>query len=330
MPSIEDRLLHCLEANLEPKEEVARCYGPHIDLMRQFSFGNSISEHIATALNIYRKNDKKEGSCVEPKDVEGYKLLHTPENIKPHEQRHGIKTFMFGIEVSGNCWNALVEKLDLPKWSGGIYIPSGNFSGFYNAPLYFNMFGMVLAKGQGPVAHESLHADRRFYSANFEHISGYTENPSYSENEFRAKVQMSFIDEILCYMNDRRGKGSIKRLLKGKYLEHDIKHIVNRYPGLNDDEKKRKRKELRKMLEPVRSSTRRAVWDSHYLLSRMDFSMLTPFFYALGPTKEEFNSKKFQLPFEDISQWADALRYDRIRHATIREILLKKGYCNNS
>ncbi|MBU2637341.1 MAG: hypothetical protein KJ955_00015 [Nanoarchaeota archaeon] len=329
MAELEDRLLHCLEVNLNHKDEVISGNSWFAGHMRMSSFHLHLADTLATALNIYRKNYfvDENYNFVTPADVVPYTPLHTKEAIDRYELKYGIRTFMFAIHVPNMNWRRLLKKLDIPGWAGGIYLPAGRFNGFYQAPWHFSSFGLEIMQDKSCLEHEALHCDRRVYSANCNEISGFDANPDYKNEKLITKVQMSFVDEMLCYIHDGKSQISLKKLLKGKYWGREIDFIVSRFKGLNQEDKRKKSKEIEKKINPVKLAIPDAVRAAHALKYMLPPDILTPLFYSLGPTIEEIKAKQFRPPFEDIKLWADALGNGRIKPETVLEQLQKRGYC---
>ena len=65
------------------------------------------------------------------------------------------------------------------------------------------------------------------------------------------------------------------------------------------------------------------------LQEMVPYDMLTPMFFALGPTVAEIKAKQYYSPFGDIMLWENLLKNGRIKPETIREALQKKGYCKD-
>ncbi|HII15777.1 MAG TPA: hypothetical protein HA362_05700 [Nanoarchaeota archaeon] len=329
MPQLEERLFHCLEANLRDRDEVIAQHGKHIDEMRAYSFGPVVTEALATALNIYRRNYFVNGrhDFVVPDDISPCSLFHTEVNISYYEKVYGLKTFMFAICIPEGKWGPLKAKMELESWAGAFYLPASRFYGFFHRPLLFSVYGLELVCNSHALYHEALHCDRRMYSANPLFMDSFNVNPDYARAELAAKLETGLVDEILCHLCDGRPKGSIKRLMTGKYMKRMFHNILQLYKDLKDGPLQKNREDTGRILSGIKSRTRAAVRASSYLRQRLPPEILVPLFYSLGPTMEEIAKKEFRPPFEDILLWAKLLDEDKLRPEAIRMQLQKRHYC---
>lgn len=323
MPSLEERLFHCLENNLHPKDEIIQLYGKMFNGMRDASFKKDFSSEFADVLNKY-----KEDTTLAAKDFNEYEPMHVENNYLPFEKKHGIMSFLFGIVLPEKRWKRILKKLEWEKWAGGMFVPAGNFSNCGNTELRYQTFGFALGSGHSIYEHEALHANRQLYSNNCHFIDGYGSEINYSPEELKVRCEYTFIDEMHAYISDSWERADMKKTLKTKYWTSEIKTIYSLIKGVWPISAAKKNK-MKKAVKPIFAELDSTIDACFYLKQRLDPEVLTPLFYALGPTADEIRQAEFPSIFADIRLWADLLEKDIIRQNMIRTELQKKGYCNN-
>ncbi|MFA5888529.1 MAG: hypothetical protein WC852_07510, partial [Candidatus Nanoarchaeia archaeon] len=240
---LEEQLMHCLDANLRHRGEVVEEYGNAIDFMRDYSYNHDIRNELATALNIYEKRND-----IEPSDFNGMKLLHTKETVGKYEQKHGIKSLLFDVEIPREKFKALMSKVDGKEWYGGLYFLPSQFKGFHHSHLNFNKLGLGLEQETGSFEHEALHCDRRIYTESY--ISRFLPDYDayYSDSRWRALAELSFAEEIQCYMAEDSSQAHVADSLNTNYMESKLDFLSGIYRGITDERKAEKRKEFEKIL----------------------------------------------------------------------------------
>lgn len=168
MPSLEERLFHCLENNLNQRDETIGLYEKMFNSMYEASMKKDFSSEFADVLNKYNGSSKLKAD-----DFSGYKPMHIGQNYLPFGQKHGIMSFLFGIVLPEKKWKKLLKKLGWEKWAGGMFVPAGHFRNCENPELNYKWFGFALGSGQGIYEHEALHACRQIYFHNCYLIDGY-------------------------------------------------------------------------------------------------------------------------------------------------------------
>ena len=323
MPSLEERLFHCLENNLHHRDEIIQHYGKMFNDMRDISFKKDFSSEFAAVLNKYHGH-----SQLKADDFYGYELMHIENNYIPFEQKHGIMSFLFGIVLPEKKWKKILKKLGWEKWACGMFVPAGHFRNCGHLELNYYTFGFTLGNGHGIYGHEALHACRQLYSYNCSFIDGYGNKINYGPDELRARCEYTFIDEMHACLSNNWGITDLKKVLKTKYWNLETKTIGSLakdvWPISTD-----KKKNLRTAVNPVFMGLVSAIEACFYLKQMLEPDVLTPLFYALGPTADEVREKEFPSIFADIRLWAKLLEKDVIRPNMIRSELQKKGYCIN-
>lgn len=335
MPSLEDRLFYRLEANLNHRDEIIETYGHRIDMMRDYSFKHDITVQLAAALNICRKYRNPESEEITADDIGAYNLMHSSDNVSAYESTHGIKTFAFHITLEERNKDILMQKLSFPCWVGAVALTKSNFELFKFAPLYFNIFGLVVSGGRNnqykTFQHEALHLDRRRYSAHFSGLAASDMNPHYPAGLWRAKLQAHLMDDVFSYMQAGEEEKALEEKMRGDYWDYYFEGIVDRcFIKLKDEERHAKKKELGLILAPVKAQIRHAVAASFRLKARLGADVLTPLFFALGPNEEEVKKGILYGPLSDIEAWAVLLNSGRITPEKIRQQLQKRGYCRDT
>ncbi|MFH1065035.1 MAG: hypothetical protein V1734_00835 [Nanoarchaeota archaeon] len=324
MPSLEERLFHCLRNNLYYKDEIIQRYGKLFDYTRYLSLKQDFSSEFADVLNKYHG-----GSKLKENDFSGYIPMHVENNYAPFGQKHGIMSFLFGIVLSEKKWKKLLKKLDWQKWAGGMFVPAGHFRKCANTSLNYQTFGFALGSGYGVYEHEALHACRQLYSRNCFLIDGYGNEINYGFDELRARCEYTFIDEMCAYVGTGWGMAHMVKTLKTKYWNSEIKTICslvnNKWPASII-----KKKTLKNAVRPVLRGLVSTIESCFYLKQRLSPDILTPLFYSLGPTINEIMGKEFCSVFADIRLWAELLEKDVVRPNLIMSELRNKGYCMNS
>ncbi|MDI6737145.1 MAG: hypothetical protein QME12_01355 [Nanoarchaeota archaeon] len=320
--SLEQQLMHCLDANLRQREEVIEKYGNAIDFMRDYSFNNDLRYDIATALNIYEKRDG-----INPSDFDGMEILHTKEALQAYEQKHGIKNFLFDIGIPKEKFKQLMPKVGGKDWYGGLYLPRQKFKGFHHAHLFFNKFGLAIEQEGGNFEHESLHCDRRIYTADYMARMVPDYDADYPDARWRALAELSFAEEIFCYMAGSSKPEAVEESISGKYFQATLDFFSGVFRSLNQEQKAEKRKQFEKILQPVKNSIPYAVKFAYRLKELLPFGILAPLFFSIGPTTEDIKAGNFYSPFMDISLWEKCLSQKRLVAWDIRNKLRKKGYC---
>lgn len=321
MPSLEERLFHCIERNLKQKEEVLELYARLFDGMREASLKRDFSQDVVSALNAYKGKD-----VLKQEDIGQYEPLHVENNSINFEKKHGIKSFLFGIKVGDEKWKHIKKKMGWQKWAEGFFIPAGHFTSVLNYELMFCTFGLVIGNSHALYEHEALHACRQIYSANCYFIDGYGSSLMNPGNELKARCEYTFVDEMHCYLNDNRSFNETARLLKGDYWDSEKEAIFSIIVG-SGLEKIKKKGLVKKAIKPVWREIECTIRASHVLKNRLAPEVLTPLFYSLGPTIDEIRNKNFPSIFADIRLWAELLERDVVRQGMIRAELQKKGYC---
>lgn len=217
--SLEEQLIHCLDVNLRQREEVIEECGNAIDFMRDYSYNHGIMNELATALNIFEKR-----SDIEPSDFGGMKLLHTKEEVQKYEQKHGIKTFLFDIELTKEKFRALMPKVDGKDWYGGLYFYPANFKGFHHSHLNFGKFGIAIEQETGRFRHEAMHCDRRIYTADYSARLVPDYDAEYPDARWRALAEASFAEEILCFMAEDYRQEDVEKAISMHYM--DLKLVL--------------------------------------------------------------------------------------------------------
>ncbi|HII15779.1 MAG TPA: hypothetical protein HA362_05710 [Nanoarchaeota archaeon] len=320
MTTIEGRLFHCIGENLRHRDEVIEEYGNRFDFMRDYSFRHDMAKPIASALNLY-----KGGAGIVPEDIGKYGLMHTDAAVAEFEQKHGIKNFMFCMRIEESKWEALAKKMQWPEGFGAIYISEAYFSGFKSSPLDFSAFGFAIGSSETMFAHESLHMARELYSANAVQMK--TVYGEVSDRECTAKLEFILTDEILAFTDAGLEREGVTVKLAAFYLDYYAKCMLFSLACPNEGPMQKETDTIGRAIEPVRKSLRLAVHSAFVLKSWLPFDVLTPLFYALGPTPKEMEASEFESPFLDLSLLAIMLQQGRIKPAAIKGALQKKGYC---
>lgn len=323
MPSLEERLFHCLENNLYYKDEIIQRYGKLFDYTRDLSLKQDFSSEFADVLNKYHGSSK-----LKENDFSGYTPMHIENNYAPFEKKHGIRSFLFGIVLPEKKWKKLLKKLDWQRWAGGMFIPAGNFRKCANTSLNYQTFGFTLGNGQGVYEHEALHACRQLYSRNCFLIDGYGAEINYGLDELMARCEYTFIDEMHAYVSTGWGLKDMAKTLNTKYWHSEIKTINSLVKGVWPISIPQKNK-FKKAVNPVFEGLVSTIKSCFYLKQRLSPDILTPLFYSLGPTINEIREKEFLSIFADIRLWAELLEKDAVRPNLIMSELRNKGYCMN-
>ncbi|MDI6737146.1 MAG: hypothetical protein QME12_01360 [Nanoarchaeota archaeon] len=324
MPSLEERLFHCLENNLNHKDGTIQLYSKMFEGLRDAFLKKDFSSELADVLNKYHGKDVLAG-----KDLGEYEPMHIENNYAPFQQRHGILSFLFGIVLPEKKWKRVLKKLKWQKWASGLFVSAGNFSNCGNTELRCQTFGLALGSGHGIYGHEALHANRQFYANNFFLIDGYGSEINYSPEELKARCEYRFIDEMHAFISDNWEIRGMKNTLKTQYWPSEIKTIYSLVKGIWPISSARKNK-LKNAVKPVFAELDSTIDACFYLKQRLDPFVLTPLFYAIAPTADEIRQKEFPSIFADIRLWAGLLEKDVIRPNMIRTELQKKGYCLDS
>lgn len=318
MPSLEERLFHCIEKNLVQKEEVMSSYSKQFDSMCELALTRDFSADFASALNQYKTN-----AGVTEEDISGYEILHAAEAVESFKYRFMLKPFLFGILIEQKKWKPLLKKLKEASWAEGLFIPASNFSSLAGG-LMLNTFGLSIGKDSGVFQHEALHANRQLYSANCRWLDGYDDNPSYSIEEWRARAEYTFIDEILGFVYDNFSMDETRTWLEGKYWQSEVKEI---YSHITCGDCSTKRRQVKRRVRTVKRGIPDAVTYSYRLKNRLSSEVLAPLFYSLGAMPEEVNEHNFPSAFNDIKLWVELLDNGIVSQQMIRSELQKKGYC---
>jgi len=130
------------------------------------------------------------------------------------------------------------------------------------------------------------------------------------------------------YLSTGWERADMKKTLKTKYWASEIKTICSLAKGVWPVSLAKKN-ELRKAVKPVFEELDKTIDACFYLKQRLSPDILTPLFYALGPTADEAREKSFPSIFADIRLWADILEKDIVRPNLIMSELRNKGYCMN-
>ncbi|MFH1065036.1 MAG: hypothetical protein V1734_00840 [Nanoarchaeota archaeon] len=320
--SLEEQLLHCLDANLKHREEVIEEHGNAIDFMRDYSYNNDIRHYLATALNIYEKRRD-----IVPSDFEGMKILHTKEEVQKYEQKHGIKSFLFDIELSKEKFKQLMPKVGGKDWYGGLYFLPSKFKGFHHSRLYFSKFGLAIEEKKSRFKHEAMHCDRRFYTAEYTARFVPDYGVDYPDARWRVLAELSFLEEILCFMAENYKPENVEKALSSNYMESKLDFFSGIFRGLNKEQKAEKRKQFERILQPTKNGIESAVKFAYSLKEKLPLNILTPLFFSIGPASEDIKAGKFYSPFADILLWEKCISEKRIVAMDIRNRLWKKGFC---
>ncbi|MDD4877988.1 MAG: hypothetical protein PHO02_03050 [Candidatus Nanoarchaeia archaeon] len=319
---LEEQLMHCLDANLKHRDEVIEEYGNSIDFMRDYSYHNHFENELATALNI---SEKRNG--ILPSDFEGMRILHAKTEVQQYEQRHGIKTFLFDIELPKEKFAALMPKVDGKEWYGGLYFTPSNFRGFYHNRLYLSKFGLAIEQEKGRFKHEAMHCDRRFYTADYRNRLVPDYDADYPDSRWQSLAEISFTEEILCFIAEDFKKENVEKAIKEHYFEAKLDFFSGIYRGITDEQKAEKRKQFEKILEPVKNTIGCAVISAYKLKEQLPSDILAPLLFSIGPASEDIENSRFYSPFGDILLWERCVSQKRISIPAIRDRLQKKGYC---
>jgi len=314
--------MHCLDVNLRHREEVIEEYGNAIDFMRDYSYNNDIRYGIATALNIFEKR-----SDIKPSDFDGMNLLHIKEEVQKYEQKHGIKNFLFDIELSKEKFRALMPKVDGKDWYGGLYFYPANFKGFCHSHLFFSKFGIAIEQEKGRFRHEAMHCDRRIYTADYSARLVPDYDADYPDTRWRALAELSFTEEILCFMAEDYKQEDVEKTISTHYIDSKLDFFSGIFRWLNKEQTAEKRKQFEEILVPVKNSIGYAVKFAYSLKEKLPFNILTPLFFSIGPTSEDIKSGNFYSPFMDVSLWEKCISEKKLVAWDIRDKLRKKGYC---
>ena len=272
--SLEEKLMHCLDVNLRHREEVIEECGNAIDFMRDYSYSHDIRNELATALNIYEKRND-----IKPSDFDGMEILHTKEQITAYEERHGIKGFLFDVGIPKEKFKALMPKVGGKEWYGGLYFSPIKFKGFYHIHLDFGKFALSLEQKQGSFEHESLHCDRKFYTSDYldRFIPNYDDD--YPDVKWRALAELSFAEEMFCFMAEGYEQEYVAKTISTKYFESNLDFISGIFRGITDEQKAEKRKQFEQILMPVKTRIPFAVKYAYLLKENLPFNALTPLFF---------------------------------------------------
>lgn len=316
MPSLEQRLFHCIEKNLVQKEQVMDSYSKLFEKMCEVSEKEDIGNDIVLALNAYKKE-----ANITAEDIAGFSLLHTKKDIDLFQHKFMMYPFLFGIILPDDKWALLKKKLKEVKWAGGLFIPAFHFSA--KGRMHFDAFGFSVGTSSGIFQHEALHANRRLCSANCIWLDGYHENPAYSDDHWRARVEYNFLDELLPFVHDDISMNETESWLHGKYWNAEMQAIASYFTAGNT------RKHVKRILKSVKKSIPDAVKYSYRLKNRLSPEVLAPLFYSLGTTPDEAGNNEFYSAFADIALWVQLLDNGTVNQQMIRSEVQKKGYCAN-
>lgn len=320
--SLEQQLLHCLDANLRHRDEVIEEYGNIIDFMRTYSGLNSIKNELATALNIYEKRND-----IEPSDFDDMRILPAKEALQAYENKHGLKSFLFDIELPKAGFTQLMPKVRGKEWYGGLYFPPGKFRGFHHPVLKLSRLGLAIEQEKGRFEHESLHCDRRFYTGGYRDRFLPDYDADYSDARWRALTELSLLEEILCYVAEGCKPGDIEKSICSRYFNARIDFLAGTFRGLNENQRAEKRKQFENIILPVKYGVGNAVKMACRMREMLPFELLTPLFFSISPTEEEMRAEKFYSPFSDVSLWERRISEQKITMWDIRNRIQKKGYC---
>lgn len=320
---LEQRLMHCLDVNLRDREEVIEEYGNEIDFMRDYSYKNDMKNELATALNLFKKRGD-----IEPSDFDGMKLLHTRDALQAYEQKHGIKSLLFDIGIPNEKFKALMPKLDGKEWYGGMYFDSPIFNGFHHSHLLFSKFGFGMQQETWGFEHESLHCDKRIYTAGYyARFMPDKYDADYPDSRWRAMAELYLAEEIFGYMAIGFQPEQVEESITQNYIEVTINLFLSTFTGLNDEQKAEKGKKFEQIFMPVKGNIGKVVKYAYSLKENLPFNLLTPLYFSIGPTSEDIKAGNFCSPFADISFWEKCISGKRIIQWDIRNRLRKKGYC---
>lgn len=320
--SLEEQLLHLIDANLNDRRQVIEVEGNAIDLMRDYSYNQDIRHHLATALNIYE--DRRD---ILPSDFNGLRMLHTKEAVDEYQSKYGIKSFLFDVEIPKAYFNKLMPKVGGKSWYGGLYFPPGKFKGFHHSHLLFSRFGLAIEQAKGRFAHESIHCDRKHYTADCIQRLLPDYDADYPDSRWCSLAEISFAEEILGFMIDDYRQEYAAKSISTNYFESKLDYFSGIYRNLNKEQRAEKRKDFERILMPVKNGIEYAVKFSYSLKEKLPMNMLVPLFFSLGPTNDEISSGKFFSPFADISLWEKCISSGAITQETLKQSLQKKGYC---
>lgn len=264
------------------------------------------------------------------KDLKGATCYTTPKAIDEFTKEYGFEPPALGIKIPARKWKGkktrsgkhdttgLAEKLGVPSWGGGDYIPAEAFS---SGP--YNETGLILLSSteskKGGFAHELIHSIHDSYQRQQSLPSERDNDAPAGSGEYSliSEIEKRLVSEISAYRsNVRVGPGdwcNVKRVLNEKY--------VPAYEGILPNELETKR-----IMETVRSKVDAAVDAVQYMQDAgVPEVEITRRLLATGPTKYELSNQQgvYYSPLKDVAAWGDYTR-KKVEAAAGKTYLPKK------
>lgn len=269
----------------------------------------TFEEVVAEGLN--RKHDNLE--IIRKSDVEGSRLIKLDSDLS-----------MVAIEIPGNQWQSLKEKLGIVRWSVGTAFRRRRF----DKDSHFHDMNVVILNRPSELEHEESHIGYNESSRPPEDINS-SLNSAYANGDEKKAIKLRYMHKETSLLKEILANGpSRPASTYSRYVEMYAQNVAdwldgagllqsywgNSVPGQKANEMVRK--EAKKYFERKFEAGVEAIRMLHACLTKDEVTRIVR---SCGPTREEIESGNYVGPVKELAEWAENGNYKKVLASIISE-----------
>lgn len=269
------------------------------------------------------------GQLFTKEDFQGALVYPDSRFIRNYTVKHTLAPLSFGILVDPNRWNDVARKLNLDPKHNGQSLESKLFR---NSIFGLDEIGVTFHVNRGlqtDVEFEVLYADIGLYSETQSY--GRRITPEKLMNPPLAILTMEYL--VLSDLCAWRADPESTPESVTNYLQNRVNYYITLIPqilGLPETHIKEAEVAYRTILEGVVQNIPPAVYSTFELDKKIKPKFVTPILFSLGSTQEELKRNHLLSPLIGLKNYSTYFRTGDIEPVQVRNILVEKGYVENS